>query len=318
MGRFRFGRNDAAYACILFFTGFLALPFSASLAEPVFHHGDESISLAPVVDTTKKAVEADNTWWVTDETLDPASARSMQSCKDAFPDVRFFAETKPFENTGKTVAGASKEPIVWFCREFKVEGKPLGAYAVELAQIDDRDRTYLNGALIGATGDFDAELAQAYDWARIYPVGDSQIREGSNLLLVQVRGYSLATKWGMFVDRTRFGTASSIYSRFYAFNFMAAGFLIMYFTAASYFLFLFLRRQKEREYLFFAIFTFLLVIYQFFRTQLKYEISEDFLLWKRMEYIVLFLLVPSFYYFFRAYFHMPSSRWQKLLDYGML
>lgn len=295
---------------VLFFL--IAVPLSGSLfSDPVFQPGQSMISLAP-------SSEGEDTWWVTDASLDPLAAGQGQSCREAFPDAPWTAEREPRKNPGRTLATDESNPVVWYCRTFQVKEKKPGAYSIELGAIDDRDRAYLNGRLIGSTGDFDSELAQAYDRVRIYSFEGSQLLEGRNMVLVQVKGYSLEFNWGMYVDRTRFGKARDIISRFYGLNYLAAGFLIAYFTVASYFLFLFIRRQKERENLAFAVFGYLLVLYQFFRTQLKYDLMDDFLLWKRIEYIVLFLLVPSFYYFIRAYFDLPKKKWVKILDWFMI
>ncbi|MCB1169129.1 MAG: SpoIIE family protein phosphatase [Leptospiraceae bacterium] len=284
------------------------------MANPVLSPEKNSVSLAPVQESV-------DTWWVTDGSLDPAAAPALANpsrCPEAFPGLNWKEENDPRENPGKTIATDKKNPVVWYCRTFRYDGDPAGAYALEMGPIDDRDITYLNGKEIGRTGQWDSQLAQAYDRVRVYTFDHDSLRSGSNVLLVKVQGYSVDLKWGLYVDRTRIGEARHILSTFYAYNFLATGFLIAYFTVASYFLFLFLRRQKERENLAFAVFGYLLVVYQFFRTQLKYDLMDDFLLWKRIEYVVLFLLVPSFYYFVRSYFRLPQKKWVKILDMAML
>ena len=256
----------------------------------------------------------EQSWWVTDSALDPDGAQTATDCRRAFPDAHWKREVEPRQNPGKTVATDRNNPLVWYCRSFDFAHEPEGAYALKMGPVDDVDRTYLNGHLIGSTGDFRSPLAQAYDRVRLYAFQGDKLNRGPNLILVQVKGYSVDVKWGLYVDRVVLGPASDIIADFYASNFFDLGFLIAYFTVASYFLFLFLRRQKERENMAFAAFTYLLVLYQFLRTQLKYDILDDFLLWKRIEYVALFLLVPSFFYFIRTYFDLPKNRWVKLLD----
>ncbi|MEQ8353072.1 MAG: SpoIIE family protein phosphatase [Leptospiraceae bacterium] len=289
----------------------MLLIFSGSqnlIAEPAFH-GQKVMSLES---------SDSQSWWITDEPLDPRATISAESCQSAYPGVEFKKATGNRELPGKGLATDPSHPVIWYCRSFEVSGEPEGAFAITLGSIDDRDRTFLNGIPIGSTGDFDATRAQAYDRDRIYSFEGAKLKSGTNLLLVQVRGYSLNFRWGMYPDETSIGPAETIYSQFYSYNFFTAAFLIAYFTVATYFLFLFLRRQKERENLSFAVFGYLLVIYQFFRTQLKYDVLDDFLLWKRIEYVILFLMVPSFYYFFRTYFELPRNRWTRALDLGML
>lgn len=56
------------------------------------------------------------------------------------------------------------------------------------------------------------------------------------------------------------------------------------------------------------MFAFALVIYQFVRTQLKYELGLDFFTMKRVEYMMLATEGFTFYSFVRSYFTLPANR----------
>src|SRR5690606_28309967 len=89
---------------------------------------------------------------------------------------------------------------------------------------------------------------------------------------------------------------------------------VCYLTVGLYFMFLFLRRRKERENMFFGLFTICLVTYFFLRNQLKYEVFSDFYTMKGVEYITLFLMVPLFFFFVRYLFGLPKNLFVRIFD----
>ena len=54
--------------------------------------------------------------------------------------------------------------------------------------LDDLDQTFVNGVLVGATGDVDAGVVDGHEWQveRVYRVPASVLREGDNVVAVRV------------------------------------------------------------------------------------------------------------------------------------
>ncbi|TGK97590.1 SpoIIE family protein phosphatase [Leptospira levettii] len=187
-------------------------------------------------------------------------------------------------------------------------------YSVRLGIINDRDRTFLNGKLIGKTGEWDSPFPQNYDKLRIYPIPSHLILpKKKNLLLVKIQLY-FQNSGGIEQDETLLGPSTDIQNRFYKDEFIKLIFLTVYITVGSYFLFLFIRRRKDRENLFFSLFSFSFVLYNFLRNQLKYELGFSFLEMKKLEYLTILLLIPFMYHFLRTLFEDRYVIFAKILD----
>ncbi|MBL8019307.1 MAG: SpoIIE family protein phosphatase [Leptospirales bacterium] len=253
-----------------------------------------------------------HTWWATSHDVKPDEewARTRDSRTDepsgvwepvGIPTVSHFQRKQ-------------ESPRVAWLRKVFVLSKPENEnVAIRLGVVTDKDRVYVNGQLIGWSGKWDASTPEAYDKIRIYRIPGGILRAGVNQILIQARGY-FPDEVGIQKDHTSIGPADAMFQDFYIYNFREAGFLVLYFTAGSYFLFLFIRRRKERENLLFGLFVWVLVGYQFLRTQFKNILGWDFLFWKQIEYGLLFLLIPLMYYFIRTYFELPRNRIVRLLD----
>jgi adenylate cyclase len=200
---------------------------------------------------------------------------------------------------------------------FSLESAPIEPYAIRLGEINDCDKTYLNGTLIGATGDFAKDEPQGYDKTRIYSIPTGLLKPGENTLVVEVKGV-LDKESGIYRDRLEIGPSSEIYRAFYLENLWSLLALVCYLTFGLYFLLFFIRRRHDRENLYFAIFAIALVIYSALHTQLKYEYGLQLYFWKRVQYLALFTLVPAFYYFIRNYYKLPNASWARIWDRTVL
>ncbi|EMY77548.1 stage II sporulation protein E [Leptospira weilii serovar Ranarum str. ICFT] len=186
--------------------------------------------------------------------------------------------------------------------------------AVRLGTLTDKDRTYLNGTLIGQTGNMDSTLPQAYDKIRIYPIPNDLIRRGQvNILVIEVKKY-FQKEIGIEQDKTAIGDSLLIQKELLSTEYIKILLLMIYTTVGAYFLLLYLRRRTDRENLYYGLFTILLVIYQFLRNQIKYELGIEFIYMKKLEYIVLTVLVPIFANFIRIYFKYPRKLVLNVLD----
>ncbi|PKA00956.1 hypothetical protein CH369_10670, partial [Leptospira levettii] len=88
-------------------------------------------------------------------------------------------------------------------------------YSFRLGIINDRDRTYLNGKLIGKTGEWDSPFPQNYDKLRIYSIPSHLILpKKKNLLLIKIQLY-FQNSGGIEQDETLLGPSTNIQNRFY-------------------------------------------------------------------------------------------------------
>ncbi|EKO68499.1 SpoIIE family protein phosphatase [Leptospira interrogans] len=186
--------------------------------------------------------------------------------------------------------------------------------AVRLGTLTDKDKTYLNGTLIGETGDMNSDLPQAYDKIRIYQIPNGLIRKDEvNILVIEVKKY-FQKEIGIEQDKTAIGDSLLIQKELLETEYIKILLLMIYTTAGVYFLFLYLRRRADHENLYYGLFTILLVLYQFLRNQIKYDLGIEFIYMKKLEYMVLATLVPLFANFIRLYFKYPKTTILKVLD----
>lgn len=203
---------------------------------------------------------------------------------------------------------------IWYIKTFRISRKPDTSLSIRLGKINDRDQVYLNGQLIGKTGQFGAELPQAYDKTRIYEIPHNVLHINKiNVLLIHVETYNL-DETGIASDRVELGPTSKMLTTFDWETYRELGLLIAYLTVGFYFLFLFIRRRVERENLFFALFVIILVGYQGIATQIRFRFDIAFITLKRIEYLLLYLLTPLFFYFIRTYYVLPDRLWKRILD----
>ncbi|EQA37383.1 SpoIIE-like protein phosphatase domain protein [Leptospira inadai serovar Lyme str. 10] len=284
------------------------------LCIPIFSLLAGEISVAEISDLSKVPSLDGQGWKSIHRQIDPKVV--YESFLDG---TETFSEWEDYGVPGnyfiKKIESNSSVKTIWIARVIRVNDRNFREQAsIRLGVISDRDEVYWNGSLIGKTGIFGAEKPQAYDKVRIYKIPDDLLNKGnSNLLLIRVEKY-FPNDIGITNDRTEIGSSQEVISRFYREEYLKLLFLTVYLTVGIYFAFLFIRRRKESENLYFSAFTLLLVAYQFFRNQIKYDLGISFFTMKKMEYLVLIFTVPFFSHFLRAYFRIPRSRFFLALD----
>ncbi|MEM7183079.1 MAG: 7TM diverse intracellular signaling domain-containing protein, partial [Spirochaetota bacterium] len=214
----------------------------------------------------------------------------------------------------KAESGKSHE--FWLKKVFelpnRLENKQL---SIRLGIISDKDKTYLNGELIGSHGNFSNSKPEFYDKVRVYKVPSHLLRKGKNVILVHIKGF-FTYETGIVQDKTEIGETDQVFTSFATESCLQLLLYAMYTTSGLYFLFLFLNRKKEKEYLYFALLTFCLSLYQFLRTQLKYELDIELLWLKKAEYMILATLVPFYANFIREFLGFRLTLLYKILNVG--
>lgn len=227
-----------------------------------------------------------------------------------------YTEVKTPQNLAPQL-GISGLGIAHYRLDIPLQAVPSEAYAIRLGEINDRDRTWLNGVLIGQTGIFDQERPQAYDKTRLYSIPPGLLKVGVNELVVEVQGV-LEKELGIYRDRVELGPSTELYRAYYLENLWSSLALVCYLTFGLYFLLFFIRRRHDRENFYFAIFAIALVIYSALHTQLKYEYGLSLYALKKIQYLALFMLVPCFYYFIRSYYKLADAPWVRYWDWTVI
>lgn len=209
----------------------------------------------------------------------------------------------------------------WYRLHLKLpEEYPDSVLGIELGWIDDVDETYFNGYPIGKTGIFDQEdpssgLIHAYDKTRIYGLPSHLINlGGDNLLAVRVKSMAYDTA-GIYSRKQRLGSLSELKNNYFNRQYLIIILAGIYGIVALYFGFLFYKRPKTYENLFFSLFAFFISLLTILRGEIKYFIIQDFHLLKFAEYQIESLLVMSFAHFLIYQFeHKFFTLLVKILD----
>ena len=258
-----------------------------------------------------------HTWWLNTANIEPRNFKPDFQVLAGEYRERPGAGWKRVNIPGNLVKQGfvqNGKSVVWYLKTLAITKKTGRTLALRIGAINDRDRVYFNGVLIGATGDWNAERPVSYNKVRIYEIPHELIRtDAPNIILAQVKGY-FSHEMGIFRDRVEIGFAEDIWREFYLENTGNLTFLLIYFSAGAYFLFLFLRRRKDREYLYFSLFILVVVLYQFLRTQFRFIFDWDFYTTKKVEFFLVFIMLPLGHIFLRSNFQLPEKPWAKWWD----
>ena len=277
----------------------------------------QTVDVNNKIEDLNTSPSGDHTWWVTANEINPADYTKYllkQISNKNILENEWKPALVPGNPIGENLVPLNTE-IIWYLKVFTISSSPSEDQILYLKRISDRDETYLNGILIGKTGDWNSDLAQAYDKSRLYKIPKETLNVNSpNVLLVRVRKY-FRDSVGIWGENVYIGGSKAILREYYLSILKPLIFLICYFTVGAYFIFLFLRRRKDRENFYFGMFAILFVAYQLLRNQWRFEFAFSYYAFKKLEYAILMLLLPSLYLFFRYYFLHTENKFIRFFHY---
>jgi signal transduction histidine kinase len=190
--------------------------------------------------------------------------------------------------------------------------------SLRLGQISDRDKTYLNGVLIGATGKMNEDHVQADGILRIYEIPENLLRIGKkNLLLIEVQTF-YSDSAGIIRDDVKIGSSSLIYKEVKNEDNFKLFFIVVYLVLSIVFIFTYLFRKENKEYLFFSIFILNYVFYQVLQLQSIYTWGLEYRFIEHISYIFSPFLFLTFSHFISRYFNYSYGLVHKVLDFFII
>ncbi|MBW7857401.1 MAG: hypothetical protein H3C43_03675, partial [Leptonema sp. (in: Bacteria)] len=310
-------RARVAFVVLISFIFFI--PFQTYWAETGTNFTIESLPLSNDIVSVNST--ENHTWWVSTNTdiniqsLTQNLSTNTEANQIDNPGAGWLAAPLPGNVIKLGIIPKDSQRAVFMRRFFLSPNEPNENYAVRLGKISDRDRVYFNGVLIGGSGDFSSTAPQAYDKIRLYEIPTQLLKPGKmNVIVIDIEKY-FDFEVGVVADRLEFGPELKLYREFFYDLLVQLLLLASYVTVGVYFLFLFIRRPQEKANLIFGIFALSLVGYQALSTQLKHEIGLSFFPMKKIEYLVLQMMIGSIYLFIRTYFGLPKKWFFKVLDY---
>jgi signal transduction histidine kinase len=191
-------------------------------------------------------------------------------------------------------------------------------YSLRLGHISDRDKTYLNGVLLGETGKMNQVHTQADGILRVYEIPENLLRlESKNLLLIEVQNYYSDTA-GIIRDGVKIGPSSSIYKEVNNEDNIKIFFIVVYSVISLVFIFTYLFRKENKEYLFFSIFILNYIYYQVLQLQSIYTWGMNYQFIEHISYIFAPFLFLTFSHFLSRYFHYNYGLLHRVLDFFII
>ncbi len=191
----------------------------------------------------------------------------------------------------------SRSRIAWYRLSIHVPDhfSCRSSILLRVGPVNDSDETYFNGTLIGKTGEISPEppAYHGYDAIRLYYVPETLIRKGEeNLLLIRVQSFFPGE--GGFRDPEStviIGPDTHIRKNYFSSELVIFLFSVLLFLVSFLFFYRFVI-YKKRENLFLFLSDISAAIYFFIQSQMKFYISTDYHLFKRLEYgLVLYITV---------------------------
>ncbi len=219
-------------------------------------------------------------------------------------------------------AACTDSRTAWYRLRFNMDKDTINQrLMLRLGPVNDADETYLNGELIGETGTINEKgalpLSHGYDRVRMYSIPDGLLAE-KNVLAVRIQHYFPREAGFRDHDSTVvIGKEQQVQRSFYRSQLLPLSVFVVIITLALYFLILFFRSTSTLENLFLALCCMSFGLYYVLTTQVKYILFENFMFFKRFEYMLviaaLYLFANYVYFFFRQHLNGKTRLYNVIL-----
>ena len=190
----------------------------------------------------------------------------------------------------------------WYRLHLRIDGTPSKPVGVRIGQVDSAYELYAGGLLIGGVGSLPPEGRIDYDRWGIFLVPSEAIDESGRLVLAMRVWNSPETAGSMggpFEGEFLIGPYDEIVEEAVVAelpSLLLAGYFVL---LGLFHLGIFLRaryrgRTHQQPYFYFGLTSLAVAGYWFLRTQWKYRLSDDFVVLKEIEYVLLYSLLALF------------------------
>ena len=173
---------------------------------------------------------------------------------------------------------------IWVWKKFYLQEKPKYILGLYLGMIRSIDRTYINGILVGSTGSSKPVINQAFDKRRSYLVSPSNLKQGENIIVIQITDPNENFKPNIFADDIFFSDQEKLFNWFFQGHLFSMIVCLLCWVTGLYFLVFSKTILSLDEVKYFGLGSFFLGIYLFFYQDIKYLFWDHFLAMKKFEY----------------------------------
>lgn len=236
--------------------------------------------------------------------------------KNNLNDSNWYVTSFPLTKKDYLYTGRNENGIFWYRIHIKFPNNlPKETIGLNLGKIADIDETYLNGKLIGSSGSFNRNNSHAFNKVRIYQIPINYIIPGEeNVLAIKVKNTYRADELpGQ--GKYYIGNFDNIKTNYLTKGYASLIFTVVYIILFAYFLLLYSKRTKQIENLFYSLFSLCFSIYSFCRSDIKYEIIDNFILLQKLEFGSMYLSIALLMIFILTYYK-EKPRLYHFIYYG--
>ncbi len=214
--------------------------------------------------------------------------------------------------------------IAWYRKDVRLPAESdrtdpdLG---VAIGKINSAYEIYAGGILLGGVGRLPPFPSQNYDQLGIYRIPSQAIASDGRLVLALRiwRADSSVARTGAPVEGPfRVGPHLELLRRQLHADLPELVLAWLFALGGVLHLYLFVRRRNAHEYALFGALCIAVGLYVFLRTQWKFELSDDFLLLKKLEHLILYLAPVLFLELFHRLLARPVGRFLRGLEITFL
>ena len=200
----------------------------------------------------------------------------------------------------------------WYRKRFKLDETPQVAVSIQIGEVQNADRVYVNGKLVGEGGRFPPDFRSGWSRFRSYRIPAEYLKAGENVVAVQTYFDSEAWIAGPInlVDSGTAGWNKMVNDFFLNHGLEAMSFLLM--AIGIFFMLFFAQRNQEVEYFYFALSSFAVAItisLQYFENKYpEIPLSSNTILKITQAALLYFPALLSLFY--KYYSDGEASRWR--------
>ncbi len=196
--------------------------------------------------------------------------------------------------------------------------EPVG---ITIGKVASAYEIFAGGRRIGGVGRMPPGAEMQYDRHGTYAIpASARSADGTIQIALRVWRAEAASTGSAGPDEGPFeaGPLADIVQRAALAEVAELALVIVFLFTAAYHIVLGLLHPGADEYEWFGLLVLETALYGFLRTQWKYELSDNFLAFKKLEHMLLYVLQATALQFIWVYFRLPRPRWGIYLQGPML
>lgn len=201
--------------------------------------------------------------------------------------------------------------IFEYCIPFESENNFHNEFKIglSLGYIDNFPIVYLNGKKIYSYNTKILDEVFYYEKELFFEV-DSDLIKNNNILIIRVIPiFKRENGMGLYGGNIRITNLSELIKWNTIYKMYNFGKVVLYFGTSLLYLTLFLGRKKEKSFLFFGIFLFIVGLYFSTKLEIKFDIGMNLHQIKKIEYLSLVYLLPSLNLFLLSILKKSLFHW---------